>query len=140
MAKSNSIISLKVAQLAMFVAQQKSITLREALGYVYASPFYTELYNEDAKWWYLDVNTLYHHLETANRKMLAPTKAELAFWNFCVERYADMHNQSALQIYALFEKYKVSDYLIHGFEVLHTQGEEYIMHDIEVYLYHHKND
>ena len=140
MAKSNSIISLKVAQLAMFVAQQKSMTLREALGYVYASPFYTELYNEDAKWWYLDVNTLYHHLETANKQALAPTKEELTFLNFCVEHYANAHNQSAQQTYALFEWHGVSDYLIRGFDVLHTQGEQYIMHDIAVYLHNHNND
>ena len=44
---------------------------------------------------------------------------------------------TSLQSYALFRKYKVDNYLIEGFDVLHTQGEDTILQDIDVYLKNH---
>ena len=61
----------------------------------------------------------------------------VTFLTYCIERYAQKHNLSSLQSYALFRKYKVDYYLIEGFEVLHTQGEETIIQDIENYLHNH---
>ena len=43
----------------------------------------------------------------------------------------------ALESYALFRKYGVDSYLIEGFEVLHTQGEDFILEDIEIYIQNH---
>lgn len=35
-----------------------------------------------------------------------------------------------------FEQYDVVSYLTEGFEVLHTQGREYIVADIKDYIHH----
>ena len=61
----------------------------------------------------------------------------ITFFTFCVERYAKKHDMTSLQSYALFRKYKVDNYLIEGFDVLHTQGEDTILQDIDVYLKNH---
>jgi hypothetical protein len=45
---------------------------------------------------------------------------------------------TSLQAYALFRQYGVDAYLVNGFDVLHTQGEETIMHDIELYIRNRK--
>ena len=51
---SASIIPLKISRLALLVSQRKHIPVRAALAYIYDSPFYAKLYDENAKWWYLD--------------------------------------------------------------------------------------
>lgn len=60
---SASIIPLKISQLVLLVLQRKHIPVRAALGYIYDSPFYAKLYDEKAKWWYLDTESLYRLLE-----------------------------------------------------------------------------
>lgn len=134
----NYIIPLKVSKLATLVARRKHIPISAALGYIYDSPFYEQLYDEKAKWWYLDTESLYRHIELA-RAMSSYNISDnvITFFTFCVERYALKHNLTSLQSYALFRKYKVDKYLIEGFEVLHTQGENFILQDIEIYLNNH---
>jgi hypothetical protein len=39
-----------------------------------------------------------------------------------------------LEVYSLFKEKDVVSYLVQNFEVLHTQGEEYILDDIDLYL------
>ena len=38
------------------------------------------------------------------------------------------------QAAALFERYGVIDYLVEGYDVLHTTGYQYMNHDIDEYL------
>ena len=64
----------------------------------------------------------------------------IVFLTFCVERYALLKKITSLQAYALFRRYGVDKYLINGFDVLHTQGEETILHDIELYINNRKNN
>ena len=138
---SASIIPLKISQLASLVAQRKHISVNAALSYIYDSPFYEELYNENAKWWYLDTESLYKQLEQSRlevRKML-PNNV-IVFLTFCIERYALSKKITSLQAYALFRRYGVDKYLINGFDVLHTQGEETILHDIELYINNRKKN
>lgn len=130
-----SIIPLKISQLAFVVAKNKHIPISAALSYIYDSPFYEQLYDENAKWWYLDTDSLYRELERAKVQSLhTVSNKEVTFLTFCIERYAQLHKLSSLQSYALFRKYKVDHYLIEGFDVLHTQGEETILNDIDIYL------
>lgn len=133
-----SIIPLKISKLAKLVAQNKHISISAALGYIYDSPFYEQLYDEKAKWWYLDTESLYREMERA--RTLSPmivSDQVVTFLTFCIERYAQKNGISSLQSYALFRKYRVDYYLIEGFDVLHTQGEETILQDIEIYLQNH---
>lgn len=123
---SASIIPLKISQLALLVSLRKHIPVNAALSYIYDSPFYAKLYNEDAKWWYFDTESLYKLLEQSREeRMKVVSNNVIVFLSFCIERYAKKHNMSALQAYALFRQHEVDRYLIDGFDVLHTQGEEY---------------
>ena len=121
------------------VSQRKHISVEAALSYIYDSPFYEKLYNEDAKWWYLDTESLYKHLEQGRLEgtKILPNNV-IVFLTFCVERYAKLKKISSLQAYALFRRYGVDKYLIKGFDMLHTQGEETILHDIEMYINNRK--
>ena len=121
------------------VSQRKHISVEAALSYIYDSPFYEKLYNEDAKWWYLDTESLYKHLEQSRLEgtKILPNNV-IVFLTFCVERYAKLKKISSLQAYALFRRYGVDKYLIKGFDMLHTQGEETILHDIEMYINNRK--
>ena len=134
----NFIIPLKISKLATLVAHRKRIPISAALSYIDDSPFYEQLYDEKAKWWYLDTESLYRQIELA-RAMSSYVISDnvITFFTFCVERYAKKHDMTSLQSYALFRKYKVDNYLIEGFDVLHTQGEDTILQDIDVYLKNH---
>ena len=49
----NSVIPVKIAHLAEYIAKTKRISLDDALVYIYINPRYERLYDENAKWWYL---------------------------------------------------------------------------------------
>ena len=136
---SSAIIPLKISQLALLISQRKHITINAALGYIYDSPFYVKLYDEKAKWWYLDTESLYRQLEMSRveKKRIVPNNV-VVFLSFCIEHYAQQHEITSLQAYALFRRYGVDEYLINGFDMLHTQGEETILHDIELFINNHK--
>ena len=53
---------------------------------------------------------------------------------FCLESYKVKNNISGNYAYNIFLKYDLFDYLKDGYDVLHTQGQDYIINDIEVYL------
>lgn len=53
---------------------------------------------------------------------------------FCMEYYKREKNLSGSEIYDLFDQYGVLDYLENGYDVLHTQGKEWLMKDIDEYL------
>jgi hypothetical protein len=44
-----SIIPIKIAQLAEYVSKTKRISLDDALVYIYINPMYERLYDEDAE-------------------------------------------------------------------------------------------
>lgn len=137
---SSAIIPLKISQLALLISRRKHISINAALGYIYDSPFYAKLYDEKAKWWYLDTESLYRVLERSWVEIgkILPNNIIL-FLTFCIEHYAQKHGMTSLQAYALFRQYGVDVYLINGFDMLHTQGEETILHDIELFIRNHKN-
>ncbi len=137
---SASIIPLKISQLALLVSQRKRIPVNVALGYIYDTPFYAKLYDEGAKWWYLDTESLYKLLEQSwlpdNRII---SNNVVVFLTFCMENYAKKHNMTSLEVYALFRRYHVDVYLVNGFDMLHTQGEDSIIQDIEIFIRNRKS-
>ena len=58
---------------------------------------------------------------------------------FCIERYSIKQGKNPLEVYSLFERKEVTDYLKGNFDILHTQGEEYILEEIELYLKKRRN-
>ena len=53
---------------------------------------------------------------------------------FCVEYYKERVSLSDKEVYDLFDKYGVIDYLENGYDVLHTQGKDWLMNDIDLFL------
>ena len=53
---------------------------------------------------------------------------------FCLEIYKAQKNMSGKEVFELFEKYGVINYLQDGYDVLHTQGDKWIINDIEDFL------
>ncbi len=53
---------------------------------------------------------------------------------FCLEIYKREYVLSGEETYKIFEKYGVLKYLQEGYEVLHTQGKEWIVNDIKEFL------
>ncbi len=59
---------------------------------------------------------------------------------FCMEIYKNKEKITGSEVYSLFEKYKVFDYLSDGYDMLHTQGSEWLINDIDEYLEVRKNN
>lgn len=53
---------------------------------------------------------------------------------FCLEIYKFENGLSGEEVYQLFENYGVLNYLKEGYEVLHTQGDRWLINDINEYL------
>ena len=64
--------------------------------------------------------------------------AKLEFVSFCIEQYKKTTNKGGKEVEQLFEKHGVISFLFEHYEVLHTQGEQAIMNEIEGYLKHHQ--
>lgn len=62
---------------------------------------------------------------------------ETNFLVFCTESYKNHRSQKGRQVYELFVKYGVYDYLRSNYDILHTMGYQYINSDIDAYLENH---
>lgn len=60
--------------------------------------------------------------------------AETRFTIFCMESYKIHKALTGRQVFQLFEKYDVFDYILEFYDVLHTTGYQYINNDIDIYL------
>ena len=58
----------------------------------------------------------------------------LEFVLFCVEMYAQRGEISGRVVMDKFTDYGVIDFLREGYDVLHTQGREYILSEIDIFL------
>lgn len=63
-------------------------------------------------------------------------KKRLDFAVFCIENLAQYLSLNGADVYLLFsEKSKIlDDYVIAHYDVLHTQGKEYIVNDLMEYM------
>jgi hypothetical protein len=57
---------------------------------------------------------------------------------YCLESYKSVLRISGIQALADFKDYGVLNYLSDGYEVLHTQGKDYIVADIKDFIDHRK--
>ena len=64
------------------------------------------------------------------------TRDELNFVVFCIENYADAKGLDAKKVYNTFrnESDIINNYIIKHYDVLHTQGKNYIVDDLDKYL------
>lgn len=128
----NSIIPIKISQLAEYVARVKRVSLDDALVYIYVNPMYKRLYDEEAKWWYLSTEALYEEFELWRRRQDREISKEVfEFYAYCLENYAICKNISGLRAWVLFKESGADDYIIDNYDLLHTQGVEYVIDDIQ---------
>lgn len=61
------------------------------------------------------------------------TSKELEFAIFCIENLAIKHNLNPKEVYNVLKNKSniLNDYIIPGYEFLHTQDKDYILNDIE---------
>jgi len=57
---------------------------------------------------------------------------------FCLEQYRYFRQMTAMQTLLLFRQTGVFQYLAEGYDVLHTQGRNYIIADIDDFVNNHK--
>ena len=132
-------VPIKMADLASFIAAKKNMAVSDAICYLYNSEFVAKLYDEESKWWYLDNETLYELMEQERRNNSVDFSAQKAqFVIFCIECYARKHRQSGLEVFVLFKEKRVLAFLRNHSEVLHTQGDAYILEEIELFLKNRK--
>lgn len=53
---------------------------------------------------------------------------------FCIEVYKEENKITGKEAYDIFKKYGVLKYLHDGYDVLHTQGDNWLMDDINEFL------
>ena len=64
--------------------------------------------------------------------------SKLSFKTFCIEMYAEYKNMPSNEVYKLFEKEGVIEMLNRDYDVLHGFGFEYIVRDIDEFIYGEK--
>jgi hypothetical protein len=58
---------------------------------------------------------------------------------FCLESYKNTYNLSGVEVFNIFNNYKVFDYLANCYDVLHSTGQMYAVKDIEQFIAARKN-
>lgn len=56
------------------------------------------------------------------------------FVAFCIEEYGAAQKMSGEQVLDLFSKYGLVDYLSEFYEVLHTQGRQWLIEEIDEFI------
>lgn len=127
----NNIIPIKISRLAEYVSKVKRISLDDALVYIYVNPMYERLYNEEAKWWYLSTEALYEEFERSRvRQNREIPKEVFEFYTYCLENYAIRKQISGMRAWVKFKESSADKYVIDNYDLLHTQGLEYVLDDI----------
>lgn len=128
----HNIIPIKISHLAAHVARVKRISLDDALVYIYVNPMYERLYDEKAKWWYLSTEALYEEFERwRERQSQSVPKEVFDFYTYCLENYAIRKQISGMRAWVIFKESGADEYIISNYDLLHTQGLEYLLDDIQ---------
>ena len=115
------IIPIKISQLAGYVAKVKRISLDDALVYIYVNPMYKRLYDEEA----------YEEFELWRKRQSRDVPKEVfEFYTYCLENYAISKRISGLSAWTVFKESGADEYVIENYDLLHTQGLEYLLDDI----------
>lgn len=130
-----NIIPVKISHLAEYVSKVKRISLDDALVYIYVNPMYQRLYDENAKWWYLSTEALYEEFELRrDRQQEGVDKAVFEFYTYCLENYATRKQISGIRAWVDFKETGAYEYVINNYDLLHTQGMDYVLDDIQRFI------
>ncbi|GHS98806.1 hypothetical protein FACS189421_08060 [Bacteroidia bacterium] len=135
----NNLLPFRIQQLIHVIIEKKKYGLEDALQYLYSSELYRQLSSETSSLWYMSLSSLslYEMLkkEKLSKKHTQSTdSAILLFQVFCLEKYKNHVNIPADEVLQIFIRYDVFEYLQKVFGTLHTQGENYIVTEIETYI------
>ena len=131
----DNIIPIKISHLAAHVSKVKRISLDDALVYIYVNPMYERLYDEEAKWWYLSTEALYEEFERwRNRQNREVPKEVFEFYTYCLENYAIRKQISGMRAWVIFKESSADEYVIDNYDLLHTQGLEYVLDDVQRFI------
>jgi hypothetical protein len=128
-----AIMPFKVQQLVEIIMQKKQLNYEDAFDYLCSSDCYKLLLNEEAKLWYMSGLGIFELIEEEKKAKQSSSKV-LLFFAFCLEKYKNFAKISAEETLFLFRKYKVFDFLNDAFDMLHTQGENYIVTEIDEFI------
>ena len=53
------------------------------------------------------------------------------FVSFCIEQYAKAKNMSTEDVVNLFEQYGITEHVCEWYDVLHTQGHNWLIEEID---------
>jgi len=129
-----AVMPFKLQQLVEVITEKKQMGLEDAFHYLYTSRCYQLLLQEDTKLWYMSALGIFEMLEEEKKAESIIDRKLLLFYAFCLEKYKDFSKRSAEETLFVFRKYQVFDYLRDGFDVLHTQGESYIVNEIDSFI------
>lgn len=124
-------------ELVAMVMDRKSLSLEDALSYIYISKLYKALVDEETKMWYLSTLSLYDLLEKEKeekRKTEKNSEKLLLFKLFCIENFRLKEKLAAEDALRMFSQYGVFVFLEETYEMLHTQDTDYILDSIAMYL------
>ena len=123
-----AILPFKVLELAEIIAERKRLSIDDALFYLYNSDLYRDLSNPELKLWYYGGAQLYELLEEEKSygKKIRFEKSEIQFLVFCIEQYRLRGNLASAGVLAMFIRFGVDRFIRDNFDVLHSQGAEYI--------------
>ena len=66
---------------------------------------------------------------------MSKTTQDVAYFiSFCIELYKNEKSISGSKAMSILSQYGVIDYLAEHFEILHTQGTQWILEDIEEFI------
>lgn len=127
-----------IKDLVVMVMERKILGFDDALSYIYSSGLYQKMLDEDSKMWYLSSVALYNLLEEEKHKEYCKDKEldnkVVMFSVFCIEVYSKSKKMTQESILTLFRVYGVLNFLEESFEVLHSQGESYIVETIDKFI------
>ncbi|GAB3353425.1 hypothetical protein GCM10027566_13830 [Arachidicoccus ginsenosidivorans] len=131
----------KIQQLLGVILEKRNIGVKDAISFLYDSKLYKELSGDDSYLWGLSPYNLYDQLIQEKAEALDRINLSmpiLLFLAFCIENYKKHTNFSSEKVLELFNLYGVIDYLVEVYEMLHTQGEGYIMEEIDRFIENRK--
>lgn len=133
----SDMLPFTMRELVAMVMQKKTLTLEDALYYIYSSDLYNSLLDKNTKMWYSSTLSLYRTLEkekAEKRKQESNSTKILLFKIFCIENYREIKNLPAKETLQMFSEYEVFGFLDETFETLHTQSTAYILDSISTYI------
>lgn len=135
-----AMLPFKTQQLLDIIIEKKNFSVEDALQYLYSSDLYQQLSSDSSSLWQFSGMSLYDLLKKEKRikKHKKRNSPMLLFLIFCLENYKDDKCIYAEEALFIFNKYNVIEYIEEVYESLHTQGKEYIMEEIDLYINNQK--